>query len=890
VGRCRRDSMLRLTGLCILVAAATLGDPARTTAAPPVLLHTSGYESPVRGDPDDLVMLGGIGFHATDRVIYRAVDVPLSSATPAALVPRRTNEDEGIAPIVQQGNSPYAITVRLPDTMRKDRAYRLWVVTAGNEWSRPVMINDPRPQWISPSYVYATADFASLGRRIRVVGRNLAAESAPALQIRLTGPSTQVLTANIDATQAPAMRYYVAEAALPTSLAPGTYSISARRAGLGWTELPGQRLEVRPDPPSLPTFTPSDPQYGGCRPDDAADDSQCFARAIAAAARAGGGTVLVPRGTWDLATDGLAPGTADGFILARNVHLRGTGAQSSFIVRHGTSNLRRTDALFTLSGRNMVTGLSFRDAARFELVSQSRPVIQLGTTASRPTPAAGDSDRIEEIVVTDNAFLRVGRAIADDGGYPIARLFITRNEFGAYFEALSLPLDPTRVAEASRLDDSIVRWNRFIPGSYVDLSAHQGTMASEIGAADHVDFSSNVADGTSTEALQDPDDPPGFRAAFFWNMANSVEHLLVAENRVLCSGDKDGDGEAFSFDDSGDTYGLEGAPVVSAAGPDWVAVRGSLAAKQYSHTVPRDTYYKGYWVQVVDGPGLGQTRKIVSYVDDANGSTVVRVTPTWDVVPAPGAARIFVGRQYWQVFVVANEIEHRSPPCHKSNLTGPHGGVIAFWMPSADSAIEANRQYDTSGILFSLNYSVHAPSCPECGAAARFQTALEIRGNVIEGEYDWTSDCSASGISASVGASPTPESPPPILGFGISISHNSISQADGARGGAIDFPILWFPGPPPGNWNVMENLLVFHNRLADLTGSAPRANCGYGQRNRSGIRFQGPDHVRDSVLYANKCERVDVFLDDAGKGTTRLCPSQKSASAGPDDRCECQPH
>ena len=747
-------------------------------------------------------------------------------------------------------------------------------------------INDPRPQWVTPSYVYSTADFAGLGRMWRVVGRNLAgADPGEPLEIRLRRSSDKrsyTLTSITVPGEAEAVREYAATALLPDNITPGVYSVGVRRKGLGWVEIADQKLEVRPDPsPKLHTFSLDDPAFGGCRPDDSADDNSCFARALEAARSAGGGIVSIPAGHWDVTTATVNAGAVtEGFVVPDSVQLRGAGDQASFILRHGPVSPRRPDALLTLSGHNSVVGLSFSDDVRFETQEQSRPVIQLGTK-----PPLADESKIgrwplvEDVVISGNRFVHVGRAITDEPGRPLVRLIVTHNEFGAYYEAIHLPGNSAVVWETFQITDSVIRANRFIPGSYLDLHLHQGTIASELGAAHHLDFSDNVADGSVTENLQNPDDPPGFRAAFFWNMSSSVELMLVSANHISCSGDKDGDGEALGFDGNSNTYGFVGTPSVAAAGRDWVTLSGKLLGEQAHRPVPAN-YYNGHWVQIVAGPGFGQTRKIVSYTQDPATSTVtLQITPAWDILPGGRGSRASVQRQHWQVLVVGNNIEHRSPPCHKSNLTGPNGGEISIWTPSADFVVAGNQQYDTDGILFTQGYS--APFCPDCGNGLAFQTALEIRDNRIEGEYDWSSDCGDAGIRGGFGASPTPESPPPVVGFGTSISHNFVSHSDGPRGGGIDVAKTWFPGPPPGDWAFMENLLIFHNRVQDIEGPLPFAKCHIGQGERSGIRLEGQDNIRDSVLYKNRCERVATPLYDTGLRTLKICP------AGSRGNCEC---
>ncbi len=851
-------------------------------AAPAKLLRTSAYEAPVSGEPGDLLLIAGSGLDATDRVVYAAAQGTEGSKTHPAGIPDRSDADVGTASVVRQAGLPYSLAVQLPKVMQSGRQYRLWVVNAAQEWSEPVSINDPRPLWITPSYVYCAVDFAGLGRRVRVIGRNLAPVGSTRVRLRLRGPATYVLEAGTAEGRAAVIEKYVVDAELPAHIIAGTYAVSVNRDGSHWVDLPNQQLVVRRDPLPIRNFSLSDPGFGACRPDDGVDDSACLQRAVKAASDAGGGVVVVPPGTWDVSSLGLPPGEQrDGFVLQPGVSLKGSGADGSTLVRHDALSAPPQGALLTLTGGNTVSGLTFRDADRFDSPDRSRPIIQLGASYRSHPDSQHPLDPVVDVIVAENVFRPVGRAI-QASGRPIARLFITHNEFGAYDNGLLLVGDTGNIGQAYRIDDSVVRWNHFEPGSYLDLRIRQGTIASQFGASFRVDFSSNVADGANVAALQAADDAPGWRAAFFWNMNNNHEFLLVAANRITCSGDKAGDGEALGFDGNGDTWAFDHAQRVTAAGSDWVAVGDPLRSQQQGQAVDTATYYKEHWIQVMEGPGLGQTRRIAAYGarPEGSGGVYFRVSPKWDVVPVAGTTRIAVGRQYWQLYVIANDIDQRTPLCKKANLSAPSGGLISLWAQAADTTIEGNRQWDTDGITFQQAYEAKAASCPSCGGSTTFSTALEIRGNVIDGEYDWSSDCSRSGILGSFGASPTPESKPPIVGFGPVIAYNVITHADALFGGAIDIASTWYRGPPPGDWPLVESPLIFRNVIRDVSGPPPRPACRYGQGARVGIRL-GSENVRNAVLSGNACERVDTFLADSGKGTERVC------SASGETDCEC---
>jgi hypothetical protein len=810
----------------ILMAAGPLW------GAAPELLRTPGFQEPARAAPDDLLFIAGAGFQPGDRVVYEAVAA--RAAGHPESVPNESSTKAGTADVVRVDADHRAIVARFPDAVNADTVYRVWVVTAEDEWSAPICVNDPRPGWISPDYVYASSPRPGLRRQIRIVGRNLSLSSRQPGSIRLQGPAVYELVATTGPDAPTQLHEYVAEADLPATLAIGKYKISIRRPGERWVDLAEQTLEVRPNPKPEARFQLTDQRFGGCQA-GTADASDCLLKALAAARAAGGASITIPAGQWNLAAQSAA-----GFEIPPGVSLRGAGPQRTSIKWLVRTHSDVRSPLLTLTGRNLIEGIAFSDAETFASTDRVRPVIRLG--------APGDTAALDDIVIADSRFTRVGMAILESGR-PLHHLLVVHNEFGAWQEAIYL-------AHTAEVEDSVFRWNHFLPGSYLDIGAHQGSIASEIGASHRMDFSDNFADGAATGALQAMADQPGFRAAFFWNLTGNHEQLLIAGNRIECPGDKAGDGEAVSFDDNGNTPGFEAAQAIESAGADWVRVAERLS-DQHPERHMQPEQFIGHWVLLVDGRGLGQTRKITAVITDRNGSnTTLRVRPAWDVPPATGS-RLVVSEQFWQTYVVGNEVRQDSPTCRKSNLNGPFGGSITLWAPFSDSVIDANRQIGTSGINFNQMYSAQARSCASCRRAIAFQTALEIRNNVIDGEYDWFSDCSKSGITGTFAASPTPESPPPRLSFGVQVDHNDISHADGLRGGAIDIALSWYSGPPPGDWPMVDHLLVFHNFIHDVEGPAPRAACKFNQGGRTALRIEGKGN--SAVLYGNRCERARNF-------------------------------
>ena len=868
--------------------AAAVGARATPAAAPPQLYRQPAYESPVNGGPDDLLLLAGYGLAVDDTVVYREVRdtgqvLPMPDHVPAGPDP-----EFGVASVVSTADVPYALTIKLPKSLRPGHAYALWVHTAHGEWSKPVMINDARPMWISPSFVYATGMPAYLPRELKIIGRNLEAIPGGRTRIRFKGPRQYETTASVGADVSAGFNDYVARSALPAHLEPGSYRIEVSRDGASWVALEGQSLEVLSDPPVAVEFSVGEPRFGGCRPNDGANDSGCIVRAIEAARLAGGGTVVFGAGTWDL-IDGSESrsGPPEGIIVASGVQLRGAGSARTRVQRHAAWNAHGPTAAFTVLGHTLVTGFTFGDLQVYGPTDRAAPFLQLGMDDRRFTAAPGsvatapaDPALVEQVVIARNVFDKPLVGIGS-GGLPLKRLFITYNTFGAYHSALELTGDKYNMSQKFRIDDSVIDNNDFKPGSELDLVRKTGTIVSELGAGFRVDFSGNTADGSSTEYLYAPTDAKGWRAAYFWNMNNNVEETLVSQNTASCTADKIGDGEAIAYDNNTNTFAFAGVADVVASSSDSVAAGVPLAARQNDRAVPIADYYVGHWVQIASGPGLGQARKIIGYSTDAiTHVTTFKIAPAWDVAPAAGRSRMAVGREFWQVLTLDNRVDGRQPLCQKSNRSRRAGGQIGMWGQSADSVIAGNKQYDTDGIFVQQSYEFPEHPCADCTMASFFQTFLQIRGNLVDGEYDWNTDCSASGIALGTASAPWRNQIPPTVGFGNSISYNVIRHADGQRGGGISQVDSWISGPPPHRWPLSDNLLIQHNSIADLNGARAVPLCTTS-RPRTGIAFPDTPIAWHTVLYGNSCTNVTAPLGSGGVQTTAVCP------ASVPDSCEC---
>ena len=435
-----------MLSLVLLVSGAWIY-PAGAATPAPTLYHQPAYESPVRADPDDLLVLAGDGLSADDAIVYRAFASGKLAAHPAGL-PGKSTAEFGLGDIVNAESAPLQLTIRLPKTIVPGRPYRLWVRTPGNQWSNAVAINDARPLWISPTVVFASQSKGSLPRYIKVVGRNLEPRGSRPIAVRLIGPSRYLLSEMLDASTDASVQRYSAALRLPREMVTGQYRVAVSVDGTSWIDVPSDPLLVIDDPHPPREFAISAGAFGGCRPNSDADDTACIGAAVNAAAAAGGGSVVLGAGSWNV--------VAGKIVLPPGVQLRGQGSEVTRLVRHDGADAAL--AAFTLLGNNEVSGIRFASDRLFGAEDRSHPMLQLGARYSTDLDPESSAVTVRDVVICNNIFDKSYIAITD-GGAPIERLIVAHNRFGDFHSALELAGNRRNVRSRFRIMDSIISHN-----------------------------------------------------------------------------------------------------------------------------------------------------------------------------------------------------------------------------------------------------------------------------------------------------------------------------------------------------------------------------------------------------------------------------------------------
>ncbi len=959
-------------------------------ASGPALYANPRYESPVRGDPGDVLLLAGSHFDLTTTlVVYQAIsDTTQPLLAPSTLPAAQTATEGNITPLSRDDN---ALSVVLPSVMTAGQSYALWAATpdsacAGEyDFSNGVLINDARPMWVTPGplanaaqpsypYVYSTANRPGIGRLVKIVGRNLQPAPGQQTQVRFTASELApiILTAADDGDPATQIERYVAKVTLPATMPLSnnqatTYEIAVSRDGVSWVPLTSTQLTVLPDPAARTTansFYPSD--YGdavnACSPCDApgdpgSDDTLCITRAIHAARqyaaqnRTTGNVVFrapaCPNGqpaTWIVAAN-CNPNNAGvlhdsyfgapydacynywGIIVPEGVNLIADNAKTQATIETeqgydeplidaattagqcgavGTACTTDSDCcgqgnaqvcmqegppghrdgkcenrevsrqyLFNLKGNNIVQGLRFHDAYKASfatILAPDGPITFVSSPASQALLVAGN-----DMTITNNFFDDMYAGIQS---YPVSLpdglsgnmdLVITGNKFGCWLAGMGL---------GAVVEDGVLANNTFWPGAYLATLA-----GSELGGQ-RWDISSNLLDGTNSIAKPDGSLPAysapyiGWRAGFFFPTFSSQEDLLVAQNRFDCVGTRPyQDGEAISTDSNGDIAGLRsGQPVISVPAPTGTQVTIGWPASRNPADAGAPNDYKGRWLRVDYGPGLGQARKITGVSTTATTITFT-ISPALDVVPVAGQSRIIVGNQIWQMNIVDNLVDDTCSTqiADISTLHPSSTGEIGVYSGGVDVAIDSNHQIDTAGLSLWSQY-VDFTTTTGAGSYPAYQTPqyfVEIRGNTIQGQFGGPQNPqnivgSGIGLYTLSGTllDGIPQDNPNDPGFGVSISHNTLIDIAMSRfdlNGAQSAAIALVPEQAGDQSNSpgYVDTLVFANHINGTTastGGALSSAISNGARYTTAVGE--PNYPRGTVICGNAYSNFPSLYSD----------------------------
>src|ERR1700753_3849897 len=94
-------------------------------AATPLVYTQTAYESPLRGDPDDLLLIPGFGLAGDNTVVYQSVSDTTHLPAHPTSVPAASNATLGVLDLVSAADAPYSLAVHLPTAMTANQSYVL---------------------------------------------------------------------------------------------------------------------------------------------------------------------------------------------------------------------------------------------------------------------------------------------------------------------------------------------------------------------------------------------------------------------------------------------------------------------------------------------------------------------------------------------------------------------------------------------------------------------------------------------------------------------------------------------------------------------------------------------------------------------------------------------
>jgi hypothetical protein len=482
----------------------------------------------------------------------------------------------------------------------------LWA-GSGADWSRPYVVNRPQAQWLSPAR-------QAPGEVIRIFGRTFSwGQPLPAARAyvrrRGGGPLLALQPAPVHHEDGHVERWCL-PAWLPADLPPGEYEVfvhGGHGGDFGWSEPLALTVAVE-KPPAGATINVRDL---GAKGDGLSDDSEALSAALKQAA--GGGTVLLPPGTYAISRSLLIP---------EQVILRGTAMHQSVITNLEPPSFRpgvTTEAPQTAFHPALVCGMG-------------KFVLQDLTLRFVPATAAALQIGHDNGYVEDVSLYRVRVEARQDFGLS------AHNDYAN---------SPVVIFNARRL--RMIRCESFGPGGVScqrkleDCQFSENTFTTDrrwrghgfkFWGAEHCIFEDNRLSGDVRGLVMQTHFGVNFQNFI---AGNTVERTVLGGN-------------------AGETYMVEGADLflespVAAATPTTLTT--TRWPKQHDEA---GMHHKvvGRFVVIARGRGLGQWRRIAALEADSKKLALDR---PWRIVPDRTSTVVIMNGLVETVFVNNQEID-----------------------------------------------------------------------------------------------------------------------------------------------------------------------------------------------------------------------------------------
>jgi hypothetical protein len=586
------DDLNRLAAASSLISLTVNPKP---WTVPPTLLRISDAVK-----PGELFTIYGEGMRGNGLQISLA---EANGNSPPAVPPAGAFS---VTPVVVDSAGHFASAV-LPTT-REAGTYHVWVKNPYG-WSKPILLNGARPQWLSEESIFAGLTLKLVGRNLD--GREWGAKEKTKVRLVKDGQTYEVQVKSVN----PFAITFTVSDDVPT----GTYDVLASSDGHHWEKLAyseeyHQRLTVAspsPDPLGLGVAWVNKLNWQrqvnvldyGAVPNDGGDDTAAIQRAIDEVGAQSGGVVYLPNGNYRFT----------GITLASGVVLLGQSKQQTILT-------------YAYTGQDVTSRRAISSAMNAQGESQGKQgVARLTLTLDRENPAQVYPDTFiwlgddwgarvqdENLRKAEYLFLtelrmdypmekRAGRGL---GVVVVARghLLLKNSDFKGY------------VATTSSLYSS--RYNQFLANTFDTI----GARLTSVGIFD-------IQEGN--RMIRHPDQAVGLDTQGIFTRGpsyianNSTENLGTAGQN---------DGEAYCVESfRGQTKMIGGVLTAEeqsvTVAPKWVTLN-SWEDQSWDPWDINHHNWAGWHIVITDGRGLGQDRLLVS----RNGNSYGLDKP-WDIIP-----------------------------------------------------------------------------------------------------------------------------------------------------------------------------------------------------------------------------------------------------------------